>query len=219
MNKQGPGKIEWCDFTWSPVSGCLHGCTYCYASAMAHRFKKSFEPAFHPDRLKEVEKVPAGSKVFVVSNGDLFGDWVPTEWVEKVLEATATRPDVTWQFLTKNPSRYAEFNPWPENVWLGATAIDTDMLHEAQKGFWELECGLKYISFEPVMDNCWGSGYIYSWFDWGIIGAMTGKGAIPPGDRRICELYSDLREHHIPVFMKSNIKPYWNGAFVQEFPK
>ncbi|MDO5398786.1 MAG: DUF5131 family protein [bacterium] len=35
MNKT---KIDWCDATWNPVTGCLHGCTYCYAAAIAHRF-------------------------------------------------------------------------------------------------------------------------------------------------------------------------------------
>lgn len=31
-------KIEWCDATWNPVTGCLHGCEYCYARRMANRF-------------------------------------------------------------------------------------------------------------------------------------------------------------------------------------
>ena len=31
-------KIEWCDATWNPVTGCLHGCKYCYARRMAERF-------------------------------------------------------------------------------------------------------------------------------------------------------------------------------------
>ncbi len=35
MNKT---KIEWCDSTWNPVTGCLHGCEYCYARKIAHRF-------------------------------------------------------------------------------------------------------------------------------------------------------------------------------------
>lgn len=35
MNKT---KIEWCDSTWNPVTGCLHGCEYCYASKIANRF-------------------------------------------------------------------------------------------------------------------------------------------------------------------------------------
>lgn len=35
MNKT---KIEWCDSTWNPVTGCLHGCGYCYARRIANRF-------------------------------------------------------------------------------------------------------------------------------------------------------------------------------------
>lgn len=31
-------KIEWCDSTWNPVTGCLHGCEYCYARKIANRF-------------------------------------------------------------------------------------------------------------------------------------------------------------------------------------
>lgn len=31
-------KIDWCDSTWNPVTGCLHGCEYCYARKIAERF-------------------------------------------------------------------------------------------------------------------------------------------------------------------------------------
>ena len=31
-------KIDWADATWNPVTGCLHGCDYCYARKMAYRF-------------------------------------------------------------------------------------------------------------------------------------------------------------------------------------
>lgn len=31
-------KIEWCDSTWNPVTGCRHGCEYCYAQGIAERF-------------------------------------------------------------------------------------------------------------------------------------------------------------------------------------
>jgi len=31
-------KIEWCDYTWNPVTGCRHGCRYCYARRMTARF-------------------------------------------------------------------------------------------------------------------------------------------------------------------------------------
>lgn len=35
MNKT---KIEWCDQTWNPMTGCLHECKYCYARKIAKRF-------------------------------------------------------------------------------------------------------------------------------------------------------------------------------------
>lgn len=31
-------KIDWCDASWNPVTGCLHGCGYCYARRIAERF-------------------------------------------------------------------------------------------------------------------------------------------------------------------------------------
>ena len=31
-------KIDWADATWNPVTGCLHGCEYCYARRIAERF-------------------------------------------------------------------------------------------------------------------------------------------------------------------------------------
>jgi protein gp37 len=35
MNKT---RIEWADYTWNPITGCLHGCAYCYARRTARRF-------------------------------------------------------------------------------------------------------------------------------------------------------------------------------------
>lgn len=41
MNKT---KIDWCDSTWNPVTGCLHGCEYCYARKIAKRFGSKQKP-------------------------------------------------------------------------------------------------------------------------------------------------------------------------------
>ena len=52
MNKS---LIEWTDFTWNPVTGCLHGCPYCYARRIAERFmpkglgKEDLEGCFSSD--------------------------------------------------------------------------------------------------------------------------------------------------------------------------
>lgn len=31
-------KIEWCDHTWNPITGCRNNCCYCYARTMTARF-------------------------------------------------------------------------------------------------------------------------------------------------------------------------------------
>lgn len=38
-------KIEWCDSTWNPVTGCRHGCDYCYARRIAERFS-GYDPQY-----------------------------------------------------------------------------------------------------------------------------------------------------------------------------
>ncbi|MDA8212115.1 MAG: DUF5131 family protein [Clostridia bacterium] len=43
-------KIDWCDYTFNPVTGCLHECKYCYAEKIANRFGLAFAP-----RLDEVD--------------------------------------------------------------------------------------------------------------------------------------------------------------------
>lgn len=56
-------KIPWTDFSWSPITGCLGGCSYCYARKMAHRFGQDFRPTFHPERLDQlVGRVPIFDK-------------------------------------------------------------------------------------------------------------------------------------------------------------
>ncbi len=65
MNKT---KIEWCDSTWNPVTGCLHGCEYCYAQKIANRFgtiNKMIESAAE-------EGINLDSKYF--SNPDYFSE-------------------------------------------------------------------------------------------------------------------------------------------------
>jgi len=108
MNKT---KIEWCDYTWNPVTGCLHACGYCYARKIANRFRFAdvafnkpftsfgiktivpdpsdghFQPILWENRLDQPAKIKKPSRVFVVSMGDLFGEWVPDEWIERVFEA------------------------------------------------------------------------------------------------------------------------------------
>ncbi len=46
-------KIEWCDSTWNPVTGCRHGCEYCYARRIAERFRPFDMPHITEDGVFE----------------------------------------------------------------------------------------------------------------------------------------------------------------------
>lgn len=133
-------KIDWCDMSWNPVTGCLHGCKYCYARRIAERFGMpqydndchvytgkvknyddavhtgvfpwGFAPTFHKYRLDEPQKIKKPQNIFTVSMGDLFGDWVPDEWTQWVFNACEKAPQHRYLFLTKNPKRYANLNDY-----------------------------------------------------------------------------------------------------------
>jgi hypothetical protein len=86
--------IGWAAHSWNPVTGCIHGCEYCYAREIAlsptmrAHFPAGFDPVFHPERLAAPGNTkfpadcddPCKQRVFVGSMTDLFGRWVPREW-------------------------------------------------------------------------------------------------------------------------------------------
>ena len=48
-------KIDWCDSSWNPVTGCLHGCKYCYARSIANRFR-GYMPGENPGTVTWVQR-------------------------------------------------------------------------------------------------------------------------------------------------------------------
>jgi protein gp37 len=154
--------IEWCEYTWNPVTGCLHGCPYCYARKIAERFRGSkawpqgFKPMFHSTRLSDPGSRSKHQTIFVCSMADLFGDWVPDSWILSVLSTAALIPQHTYVFLTKNPSRYLKIPGEylaQKNFWFG-----TSITNEIDAGLrlpWLklLPEGNTFISFEPLLGD------------------------------------------------------------------
>lgn len=111
-------------------------------------------------------KFSRGDLVFVSDMGDLFGTFIPSNWIHRVLERIARFPKTYFLFLTKNPARYYEFlGQIPSNAILGATIetnIDqivlTDTVSEAPPpskrytAMRDLDWDKKIISIEPVLD-------------------------------------------------------------------
>jgi DNA repair photolyase len=156
--------------SWNPVTGCLHGCSYCWARRLAltrlkrhlHYALHGFNPAFNERAL--ARRFKPGEWVFVSDMGDLWGSWVPSRWIERVLEVVRANPRTEFFFLTKNPIRYFEFlDRMPENATLGAT-VETnrdegyEQISRAPKpserleAMAELDWPRKVIVVEPVLD-------------------------------------------------------------------
>lgn len=230
--------VEWALWTWNPVTGCLHNCPYCYARDIANRFyEQKFEPTFHPSRLSapnntrqpdlsQVENpvTKVGLKnVFVCSMADLFGKWVPTEWIETVLEQVKNNPQWNFLFLTKFPIRMSEFE-YPSNAWLGTTVDHQWAVERAEKAFRKLKSvgynGIAWLSCEPMMERLTFTSL--DMFDWVVIGGSSRSSQTPeykPPFDDIVHLYNQARQSNCKVYQKTNLIPGMSDEQrIREYP-
>lgn len=223
LNKQGPGKIDWTDYSWNPISGCLHGCDYCYMRRMEKRFKDIMKPAFHLNRLDDIKGLKKPSNIFVGSSGDMWGEWVDKDWINSVLSIIQNYPQHRFQFLTKNPSRYGEFS-LPENGIYGTTIDGTEKTAWNleilfQKILWLPEYQPKiFVSFEPLLKPIPFHTVTkkFEFLNWIIIGADSNHGAEKPPLHWAGVLIALAKEYDIPVFVKDN---YAYPERFKEMPK
>ena len=276
-------KIDWADATWNPVTGCLHGCEYCYARRIAERFRPEyvsgmygtnesevssrtnyelkepmrrcryesdgvkllyektaypfgFVPTFHRYRLEEPQRWKKPRNIFVCSMADLFGEWVPDEWIDDVIKATQRALQHRYLFLTKNPERYGE---WLErfeegriseldeleNCWFGASASNNAELERANRS------RAQWVSIEPIRErietdedqfmefNPYTGSELKRW-EWVVIGAETGnsKNKVAPKREWIDDIATACADYGTPVFMKESLRELMGDDFRQEFP-
>jgi protein gp37 len=115
-----PTKIEWCEETWNPITGCTpisEGCQNCYAKRMANRLRgrcgypadEPFKVTLHKDRLEEPLRWKKPRRVFVGSMGDLFHEDVPDEFIYEIWDVMVQSKQHTFLVLTKRPDRMKSF--------------------------------------------------------------------------------------------------------------
>ena len=238
-------KIEWCDTTWNPVTGCLHGCKYCYARKIAERFKGcdewtsancimkdgvfetfedtpplkdkhvapypfGFKPTLHRHLLNQPSKWRKPKRIFICNMADLFGDWVPDEWIESVFDTCRQNPQHTYLFLTKNLDRYCQMvnkGKLPKksdmpHLWFGTTITNAD------DEYFVSTFHNTFLSIEPIQ-----SDFPYAkkplCVDWVIAGAETGnkKDKYVPSKESVLNIISSCYKYDVPLFMKDSLIP------------
>jgi len=186
-----------------------------------------FEPTFHRYHLDEYAN-KKGRTIFVGSMADLFGEWVPDEWIQEVFAACERAPWHRYLFLTKNPKRYRDLInrgllPKRENMWYGATHtgeyLNTPMVHPV----WNMLGYKTFLSIEPLVNDNLPNFALYDegWLDWTIVGAETGnhKSKLVPERKWIEDIVNVCRDYKIPVFMKKNLAKVWGEELIQEYPE
>jgi protein gp37 len=189
-------------------------------------FPFGFFPTLHLNRMSRPAGIKKPQNVFVCSMADLFGEWVPDEWIDKVFDVCNGALQHRFLFLTKNPKRYMElYNVLPRsnNFFFGTTVTTEDT------EYWHSDRHNWFLSIEPIMGKFSGKGIagrVPIWEGpglkpvWVIIGAETGnrKDKVIPKKEWIKTLVDVCRKENIPVFLKNNLVPVWGGSLIQEYP-
>jgi protein gp37 len=119
--------IEWTDATWTPIRAKFservgwhcervsEGCRNCYAERQNRRFGTGldFKPGereraglfLDEKKLLEPLRWKKPRKIFAGSTTDLFADFVPDEWLDKIFAVAAQCPQHIIQILTKRIAR------------------------------------------------------------------------------------------------------------------
>jgi protein gp37 len=212
--------VDWARWTWNPVTGCKHDCIYCYARDIANRFyAEKFEPTYRPERLEAprntrlpgdaqaaetiIERT-AWKNVFVCSMADLFGRWVPDEWIDGVFDSCRKSPEWNYLFLTKFPLRYEKLD-FPETAWVGTSVDEQKRVANAEKAFSRITAPVKWLSVEPMRERLQFSRL--DLFDWVVIGGQSRSSQAPefhPEPWWVIDLAAEAKAAGCKVYLKPN---------------
>jgi len=207
-------RIEWTDYSVNPIKGlCPVACSYCYARKMYKRFHWDENIRFEPEQaFVDAFNAPAGSKIFVGSTMELFGDWVKSHnWLEQIMDWPKVMPNKTFIFLTKQPQNLPKV--FPDNCWVGVSSTNNFTYLGDLKN---VKAKVKFISFEPLLS--WDMGLIHQretfheilnklGITWVIIGQQTPQNKkTMPKVEWIKDIVTACDKAEIPVFLKNNLK-------------
>lgn len=209
------GGIEWAALSLNPVTGCRHGCPFCYAREIAMRFyPQGFTPTFYPERLLAIREAQLPKQAdddwryrntFITSMGDLFGKWIPDFMIKAVLREVEKREEFTFSFLTKYAKRLPDFE-YPDNAWVGTSIIANKWVEPAEKAFADVDATVKWISAEPLKtDLTFNKPELFDWLVYGPQTAACGEPEIQPKEEWVDHLRAQARTSGWNVFEKKTL--------------
>jgi protein gp37 len=118
-----------------------------------------FEPRLHGPLLSQFDVYPLptsaapwGRNILVCTAGELFGDWVPRLWIEKVFDVVRRHPEYNFLFATRFPARMAEVKPWPRNGWPGTTITSQADVRPAEDAMSRIPAPVRIAMCTPLLE-------------------------------------------------------------------
>jgi protein gp37 len=254
--------IEWTDLSSNPIRAvrksdgkrghaCVHaspGCVHCYSErwngwrGTGLKFNvpalEQVDIILDEKELARMRRVKAGNKVFVCDMTDLFGPFVPDEYIAAVFAAMIENDRATWQVLTKRPERLASWvqhnlGAVPDHIWVGTSVESQEYADKRIPHLLRVPAAVRFLSCEPLLgpvDLCreWLDG-IYTGepftdslgnthtratsgpcIHWVVVGGESGPGARPAHPN----WFRALRDQCVAAAVAFHFKQH--GAYIHE---
>lgn len=174
---------------------------------IADKYPPFEQPSLWKSRLLDPILLKKPSTIFVCSMADLFGDWVPDIWINKLFEVVRECKQHTFLFLSKNALRMRNvMDKSLKNVWWGQTLIGAI----SDEYIYTIPNALHYVSFEPLLGPCIPDLSVLN-VKWIIIGSLNQNGKPVHQDNGgtlkewVLDLLKDADKLQIPVFVKPEL--------------
>jgi len=214
------------------------GCAHCYSSTMQKPYLSGLEfVASNKDKgklffeekvLEEVLRRRKLTGYFWCDMTDLFGSWVPDEWLDRCFAVMGLTPEHRHYVLTKRGERLRKYftaadlydrlenamarkvgiegtvslaGQWPlPSVWLGVSASTRPDLDAQIEHLRATPAAVRFLSLEPLIADL---GTIdLSGIGWVIVGGESGPGARPMHEDWVRSVRDQCVAANVPFFFK-----------------